>query len=932
VVAPAQAPDTAVAAALLEREEELARIARAVDDAAGGRGGVVVIEGGAGMGKTSLVAAALRHAAARSLGVLAARGSELERDLGFGVVRRLLDPRRGAQARTAAPPRLSSGDALDRSFAVLHELHLVLSELADARPHVLAVDDAHWADAASQRWLAYVGHRLEGVPVLVVVAARPVEDWVATPVRDELLDLAGDAVLRPRALGAAAVAALVTERLGETPDAFAAACHRATGGNPLALVELLRSVPAEALPPTAQLGATLADRAPARLARHVLARVRRAGTDAQELARALAILGEDTPLRRAAALAGLPVDAAADAADALVDEEILVTARPLHFVHPLVRAAVHDELPEGARSRAHARAARLLADEGAGPEAVAAHLLACEPGGRPQVVEVLRAAAARACEEGAPEAAVTYLRRAVAEPPAADLPRVLRELGAAEAARGDRGAVDHLRRAYAAERDPAVRAAVAGELCQVLTSQMEWDDAVALGRTALADLGDRDPQGTLRLEAAVAVLTWQDERWVDDFSRDVPRLRALAAHPGSAARPLALALAGAVAARGGATAEALGLADRGLDRGAFLVEEAADHIGASQAVNAYLFCERPDRALALTGAMMADSRRRGSVLNLVTGSLHQGLARLRVGELAEAEAALRLADELSREHGYVLAEPFSLGYLAQVLAARGTVGELAERLEAFPLAGLPSSAHATIHHARALARLARGDRAGAVADLRAVGSVLATLRLENPAVLDWRAALATLLAADAPDQARALAEEDLRQARASGLRACEGVALRARAAVSTGSERVELLRDAAERLGATPYRLEHARALVELGAALRAAGGRTDAREVLKTALDLAWRCGARPLAERARVEAVAAGARPRRPVLSGREALTPSELRAARLAADGLSNREIAQALFITRKTVGDHLGAAYRKLGIAGRAGLAAALDTQG
>ena len=124
-------------------------------------------------------------------------------------------------------------------------------------------------------------------------------------------------------------------------------------------------------------------------------------------------------------------------------------------------------------------------------------------------------------------------------------------------------------------------------------------------------------------------------------------------------------------------------------------------------------------------------------------------------------------------------------------------------------------------------------------------------------------------------------------------------------------------------------RLELAYSLTEWGAALRRAGARTAAREPLRRALDLAARCGATPLAERAREEALAAGARPRRPWTSGVHALTPSELRVARLAAQALGNREIAQALFITTKTVSDHLTSAYRKLNISSREQLAAAMQ---
>jgi DNA-binding CsgD family transcriptional regulator len=231
-------------------------------------------------------------------------------------------------------------------------------------------------------------------------------------------------------------------------------------------------------------------------------------------------------------------------------------------------------------------------------------------------------------------------------------------------------------------------------------------------------------------------------------------------------------------------------------------------------------------------------------------------------------------------------------------------------------------------HARGLLRAEREDRAGAVEDLRVTGELLQQLGTTSPGLSSWRSELAALLVDDEPDEARALAEEELSAARDAGLKVAEGVALRGLAATEPGAARVEALEASVAALEPTFARLEHARSLTDLGAALSQTGRPRDARPLLLEALDQAHRCGAQPLAERARAEAVAAGARPRRPRLTGVEALTPSELRVARLASEGLSNREIAQALFVTAKTVADHLAATYRKLGIGRREGLTKAL----
>jgi DNA-binding CsgD family transcriptional regulator len=158
-----------------------------------------------------------------------------------------------------------------------------------------------------------------------------------------------------------------------------------------------------------------------------------------------------------------------------------------------------------------------------------------------------------------------------------------------------------------------------------------------------------------------------------------------------------------------------------------------------------------------------------------------------------------------------------------------------------------------------------------------------------------------------------------------------GMALRAAALVEGGKRSVDLLRESVAVLEDSPARLEHARSLTDLGAALRRTGQRAGAREPLRAALDLAQSCGATGLAERAHQELVATGARPRRLVLSGVDSLTASERRVAEMASEGLTNREIAQALYVTEKTVEGHLGHAYRKLDIGSRSELPKALIRQ-
>ena len=232
-------------------------------------------------------------------------------------------------------------------------------------------------------------------------------------------------------------------------------------------------------------------------------------------------------------------------------------------------------------------------------------------------------------------------------------------------------------------------------------------------------------------------------------------------------------------------------------------------------------------------------------------------------------------------------------------------------------------------YSRGCVRAALGDPRQGLEDLRSCGGRQARWQTSNPAVIPWRSAGALLYAAlGRREEARRLAEEELSSARRFGAARALGGALRAAGLVAGGDKGVELLREAVGVLERSSAQLEFARALTDLGAALRRQRQRAAARDPLRRALDLAHRCGAGPLAEHARLELLATGARPRRVVLSGLDALTASERRVAQMAANGPTNREIAEALFVTQRTIETHLSHVYRKLGITTRSELAHAL----
>jgi hypothetical protein len=317
------------------------------------------------------------------------------------------------------------------------------------------------------------------------------------------------------------------------------------------------------------------------------------------------------------------------------------------------------------------------------------------------------------------------------------------------------------------------------------------------------------------------------------------------------------------------------------------------------------------------------------VANALAAEWSRGWIAVRRGDLASGEEILRPLLDIGVEHGMLLLVVNGLWSMADVIVERAAQEELLALAEslALPPAFAESSGGAWLASVRGRLRALRGARVDAERDLRTAGNIFGRLGF-GPCHDPWRSALALMLPAEGIDEARALVDDERALADAAGLDRPRGVALRAAGLLAGGNEGVELLRESVALLADSPARYEHARSLVELGAALRRGGHRADAREPLATGQELADLCGAERLVARARDELLAAGARPRRTIRSGFDALTASERRTVRLAAEGRSNPEIAQHLYVSLKTVETHLSNAYRKLGLAGagaRKGLA-------
>jgi DNA-binding CsgD family transcriptional regulator len=931
----------------LERDGELATVLALARRAEEGDGSLVVIEGSAGIGKTRLLAE-VRKSLDDDMRVLLARGGEFEGEFAFGVVRQLFE----ALLATAAPgvrADLLSGaaalaeplfdsralaDAPDEGetpFAMFHGLYWLAANLASYLPTVLLIDDLHWADTPSLRWLGYLARRLDGVPLLVVAGMRPPDQGREPELLTELLADPAATAIRPGPLTVEAIAALVRRRFEEEGEPeFCEAVEAATRGNPLFTLTLLDTVAREKLPPRADQAHRLLELGPQVVGRAVALRLARLPADAVALVEAAAILGDGADPHEAGVLAGLDEAATANAARVLLRSDLLIRDDPIEFFHPVVRSAIYEDLDAVARSDGHRRTAGLRIEAGEPHEQAAAHLMLVNRGSDPFVVETLRTAAHRSLSRGAPEAAVAYLTRALEERACDELRgELLAELGIAEGRIDGRASAEHLEQAVELITDPVRRAEVGMECARALWLQSRLREALALSERLRADVDPGEhPDLHERLTHEI-VLTgaWEPETYPGTHelmeSLDVSRLH------GGYGSDLLLATAAMQELRLARDRElGVELARRSLESGRL-------HVRAVSALHyagfALIAAGHLDEAIAGYDRAYEEAVRRGDATRLASVLTFRGRFLTMRGDLNRALDDLNEGLELALGHGVLAGLAYLHGFLILAHVERA---ELAEAQAVLAASGLPEvlppNAHLNYFRlGRGRLWIETGELDRGVGELLALGEMTKAVPFDNPALFAWRRfAVEGLLRLGRRGEARALADEELELARRWGARHEVGASLRARGLVEGGEGGMRLLEEAVEMYEGTESQLQQARALIDLGAALRRDGRRTRAREVLTRGVDLALRTGVLGLVDRGNEELAASGARPRRSLVTGLDALTPSERRVAELAAGELTNKEIAQTLFVTVKTVEVHLSSVYRKLQLGSRRELAAAL----
>ncbi|MFI6498967.1 LuxR C-terminal-related transcriptional regulator [Nonomuraea typhae] len=888
-----------------------AAVAHALDGVERTTGQILWIEGGPGTGKTLLLRLADRLARAR----------------GFHALYAGADPSAGGERWRLARFLIESltGGVESWDGSVSSRLESLVLHLPRSKPTAIVIDDLPLADPDSLHLLEFIGSWVHRLPMIMVVAAG-LGERAGDP--GAFARLAGDSSTRRillQGLGCPEVEQMITTALGAPHADFLLAVREATGGVPLFVRELLHVAQVAGWEPDAERAEDVRSAHCPAIADTIKIRTKRSTTHGQRFFETLAVLDRADPAL-IAEVSGLTVPVVTETADRLRDLQILTPGWPVSFAQPVVSTSIYRSIPLNERQWLHGRAAWSLSGRCQSEQVVAGHLLESAAKGEQRTVEVFRHAARQAKAEGAPHSAVRYLQRALQEPPSAETAtEVALELAVARLEVDPGLAIRQLKRLYGQTGPPAERARVAVHAAGAFMLADRIDDAVHMlddarehlrapedGELAAAITGRRELARLLRYGVSPGA-----GDAVPDAADGVPYIVIVEAMRsglrGDAHASVALArevIADQEAFAADETgqllpavlplmwADELADVDAPLRRAARSVHPLAALAARGLAARMALWRGDVGSAVRL-GGEVAPVEVHDQSAHLGSGSLGVlALALIEAGDLERAATALKCHERLATSENVLLAGEFAFGKGALAMAS----GEHHTALTWFDMCGQ------------------RLRRAG----------------VRNPVVLPWQAYSAVLRAiVGDQDGAREQAVAALREGQAWGTPRAIGVAARSAGVVAclTGAlpdqpEGHRLLEQSVRVLEGSPAILEHMRSLWALGWANRRRNCTAQARKQLREALVLARSTGAAQMATAISEELVASGARNGQSGLGGQR-LTHAEHRVATAAADGLTNREIAERIFVTRRTVELHLTSVYRKLGIRGRPELLDALN---